>query len=166
MHQARRSSPLFALGVFIACVLAGVGLFFIPAFIIRPFRYQAPRSLGLAMSIAQHSPSWTLAAAAAALLLTLFLWRRSSLWQRVVLALGIVLVAGAATMARIDYFEWMFHPVASPGFTAASDSKLGDSEMVMAVRLGSENRAYPIREMAYHHVVNDTVAATPIVVTY
>ena len=39
-------------------------------------------------------------------------------------------------------------------------------QMVMAVRFGSDARAYPIRAMAYHHLVNDVLAGTPIVVTY
>jgi hypothetical protein len=38
--------------------------------------------------------------------------------------------------------------------------------MVMAVKFGADTRAYPIVEMAYHHVLNDTVGGVPIVVTY
>ena len=38
--------------------------------------------------------------------------------------------------------------------------------MIMAVRFGSDARAYPISEMAYHHVFNDLVAGVRIVVTY
>jgi hypothetical protein len=38
--------------------------------------------------------------------------------------------------------------------------------MVMAVRLGGESRAYPVRAMAYHHVLNDVVAHEPVVATY
>jgi hypothetical protein len=38
--------------------------------------------------------------------------------------------------------------------------------MVIAVRFGTDTRAYPIREMAYHHVVNDVVDGVPIAVTY
>ncbi len=33
-------------------------------------------------------------------------------------------------------------------------------DMVLAVQINSESRAYPIREMAYHHVVNDTVSGS------
>ena len=36
----------------------------------------------------------------------------------------------------------------------------------IAVTLGGESRAYPIREMGYHHVVNDRLHGLPIVVTY
>ena len=39
--------------------------------------------------------------------------------------------------------------------------------MVLAVRLSGERpMPYPIREMAYHHVVNDVVGREPIVATY
>jgi hypothetical protein len=38
--------------------------------------------------------------------------------------------------------------------------------MVMAVRIGREARAYPIVQMAYHHILNDTVGEVPIAVTY
>jgi uncharacterized protein DUF3179 len=38
--------------------------------------------------------------------------------------------------------------------------------MVMAVRIRREERAYPIVQMAYHHILNDTVGEVPIVVTY
>ncbi len=38
--------------------------------------------------------------------------------------------------------------------------------MVMAVHLGGEARAYPIRIVSYHHIVNDVVGGLPIVATY
>ncbi len=60
----------------------------------------------------------------------------------------------------------MFHPIAAPGFETEAQSKLDAGEMIMAVRLGSDARAYPISEMAYHHILNDVVNAVPIAVTY
>jgi len=78
----------------------------------------------------------------------------------------MVVVVFSTVMARINYFEWMFHPVDSPQFEAETRSKLDSAEMIMAVRFGSDARAYPIREMAYHHVVNDMVGTVPVAVTY
>ena len=78
----------------------------------------------------------------------------------------MVLVAISTVMARVNYFEWMFHPVRSPQFQAETQSKLDAAEMIMAVRLGNDARAYPISEMAYHHIVNDTVGTVPVAVTY
>src|SRR5438270_2786308 len=125
MHQVRGVSGK-ELSAFAVCVLLGVALFLVPALIIQPFRYQSPASLKVAMTVAQHSPLWTLVAAIAALALAFLLWRRSTARQRTIVVAGMVLVSGAATMSRIDYFEWMFHPVPSPGFTAAGESKMAD----------------------------------------
>jgi len=38
--------------------------------------------------------------------------------------------------------------------------------MVMAIRFGGDARAYPISQMAYHHVLNDVVGDVPVAVTY
>jgi hypothetical protein len=69
-------------------------------------------------------------------------------------------------MSRLNYFEWMFHPIDSTQFLQQAAAKLDPKEMIMAVRFGNDARAYPISQMAYHHVLNDTVAGVPITVTY
>ena len=146
--------------------LAAVGLFLIPAFIIRPFRYQAPRALLVAMALRQRAPLGTLIAGFACFVLAFALWRTAGRWSRALIVLALLLVSFSAVMARQNYFEWMFHPIAGPQFLAQSESKLDPKEMIMAVRLASEARAYPISEMAYHHVLNDVVGGVPIAVTY
>jgi hypothetical protein len=151
---------------FVLLVAASFSLFFIPAFIIRPVRFQSPRGLILAIALRQHAPLWTIVFTVAALVSAIALWPRISIWKRVPLVLGLCLACGAAVMSRIDYFEWMFHPVPTLGFESADRTKLDSSEMVIAVRFGTDARAYPIREMAYHHVVNDVVDGVPIAVTY
>ena len=40
------------------------------------------------------------------------------------------------------------------------------NDRVMTVEVGNESVAYPIRLMAYHHLVQDTVGGTPLVATY
>jgi hypothetical protein len=152
--------------VFVLSVCIGLFLFLAPAVIIRPFRFQSARALNFAMAVRQQAPIWSLAMAMGSVILAVILWRRVSLSKRVLLGTGICLVAASAVMSRVDYFEWMFHPVRVPGFEAADHTKLDSSEMVMAVRFGSDARAYPIRAMAYHHVVNDVVGGVPIAVTY
>jgi hypothetical protein len=143
-----------------------IGLFFIPAFIIRPFTYQAPRVLYVAMALRQRAPIGTLIASLVCLVLALVLWKTSRLWRKALIAGVMLLVAFSAAMSRLNYFEWMFHPIDSAQFLGQSESKLDSKEMIMAVRFSSDARAYPISQMAYHHVLNDTVAGTPIVVTY
>ncbi len=164
-HARRPLSPQLSIAFFI-CALTAIGLFFIPAFIIRPFRHQDPRALSLAMALRQRAPLGTLLAAFVCFLLAFAFWRSSSRLRRSFLVLTLLVVTFSAVMARLNYFEWMFHPIAGPQFLAQSQSKLDPKEMIMAVHLGTDARAYPISQMAYHHVFNDVVAGVPIAVTY
>jgi hypothetical protein len=152
--------------LFSLCAVAAIGLFFIPAFIIRPFRHQAPRALLLAMALRQRAPLVTLIAGLACFLFAFMLWRTASRWRKSLLVLTLLLVAFSAVMARLNYFEWMFHPIDGAQFLAQSESKLDPKEIILAVRVGSDARAYPISQMAYHHILNDEVAGVPIAVTY
>jgi hypothetical protein len=47
-----------------------------------------------------------------------------------------------------------------------SEAKLDGDEQVIAVKIGDAARAYPIRSMSYHHVVNDTLGGVPLAATY
>jgi hypothetical protein len=164
--QSNRRTSRWIWILFSFCALAAIGLVFIPAFIIRPFRYQAPRALLVAMALHQRAPLGTAIAGVACFFLAFALWRTAGRWGRALIALTLLLVSFSAVMARQNYFEWMFHPIAGPQFLAQSESKLDPKETIMAVRFGSEARAYPVSEMAYHHVLNDVVGGVPIAVTY
>src|SRR5260370_10763178 len=143
-----------------------LSLFVIPAFVIRPFRHQSDSGLGLAIEVKGSAPVLTAVALVGGLGMGARLWRSSSGVLRTGIVVALVLSAAAAVMVRQNYFEWMFHPITAAGFVSAGDAHLSDKEMVMAVRIGREARAYPIVQMAYHHILNDTVANEPIVVTY
>lgn len=71
-----------------------------------------------------------------------------------------------ALLCRVNVYEKMFHPLDRPSFEPALTSKLGATERVIAVKVNGEARAYPIRIVSYHHIVNDFVAGIPIVATY
>ena len=152
--------------IFIIAAIVGIALFFIPAFIIRPFAYQSESGLALAMGLRQRAPVGTLIAAIICLVLASVLWRSGRLWQKIAVSVAVVLVVFSAVMARLNYFEWMFHPVDAAQFEAESASKLESGEMILAVQYDDDARAYPIREMAYHHILNDVVHGVPITVTY
>ncbi len=165
-QEANHRGARWIWALFSLCAVAAIALFFVPAFIIRPFRYQDPRALWLAMALRQHAPLGTLIAGLACFFLAFALWRPAGLWQRTLLVLTLLVVTFSGVMARQNYFEWMFHPIAGARFVAQSESKLDAKEMIMAVRFGEDAHAYPISQMAYHHVLNDVVAGVPIAVTY
>ena len=160
-----RTSPWIS-SAFSLCVVIALGLFFIPAFIIRPFRHQAPHALVLAMALRQRAPLGTLIAGLTCLVFASALWRTVGRRRKSLLVLTLLVVTVSAVMSRLNYFEWMFHAIAGAQFVDQSASKLDPKEMILAVRLGDDARAYPISQMAYHHVLNDLVAGVPIAVTY
>lgn len=68
---------------------------------------------------------------------------------------------------RQNHFEWMFAPLDAVGYTAVAEARfLTDVEMVMGVQVGTDAVAFPIRQLAYHHLVNTEVADEPVVATY
>ncbi len=163
MKQAENRWLWLLLGLL---ALFSLSLFFIPAVVIRPFHHQSEKALRLAIAVKRIAPAFTVAALVAALALGWHLWRGSSkLWRAGIVA-ALVLSAVSAVMVRQNYFEWMFNPIKAAGFVSPGDAHLGDKEMVMVVQIGEESRAYPIVQMAYHHILNDTVAGVPIAVTY
>ena len=152
--------------IFLISASVAIGLFFIPAFIIRPFTHQTASGLALAMAIRDRAPRGTLIAGIICLMLAAVLWGASGRWRKIAIVLVMIPVAFSAVMSRLNYFEWMFHPVDSPQFESEAASKLGNGEMILALRFGHDARAYPIRAMAYHHILNDVVEGVPVAVTY
>ena len=145
-----------------------IALFFAiyPLYVIRPFRHQGARELAAALVIARWAPWATLLCAAAAVFHLSRLWRQSSRLAQTGLLFAAVLAILSAVFARVNIYERMFHPNLSPHFVASAQAGIDDVDMVMSVRINSEARAYPIREMGYHHIVNDIAGGAPIVATY
>ncbi|WP_419910471.1 DUF3179 domain-containing protein [Hoeflea sp.] len=55
----------------------------------------------------------------------------------------------------------------SPSFVAVSDVEdLVDREPVMGLEINGDARAYPLRILMWHEIVNDTVGDMPVTVTY
>ena len=53
-----------------------------------------------------------------------------------------------------------------PRFVAAADAALADGDRVLGLERGGVVRAYPIRILNWHEVVNDRIGDEPVVVTY
>jgi len=153
--------------VLLACLAVGLFCVAYPIYVIRPFRHQGARELAVALVVTRFRPAITVIAAIAAVLAVAGYWRvKARRWKRVLTAVGAVLAVVLAVLARVNVYELMFHPLVHPSFTAAADVKLDGVEKVVAVRVGGEARAYPVRSMSYHHVVNDVVGGAAIVATY
>jgi hypothetical protein len=159
-----KTGYFFALASLFAAVSAAC--IAIPMFVIRPFRPQGARELEIALAVRHAGPWISGLCAAVVLLVVVRAWKTTKIGARVAM-IGLLLVAFAgAILTHVNIFEKMFHPYGSPSFESAAEAPVDSDDKVLAVKVGSQARAYPIRTMGYHHIVNDTVGGTPIAVTY
>jgi hypothetical protein len=136
-------------------------------YVIRPFRAQGARELAAALVVSRFRPLITLGSAIAALVAAVGYCRaQANRWRRALAVAGAGFVCLLAFLARVNVYELMFHPVDHPAFAAASDVKLDKDDKLIVVKVGGSARAYPIRTMGYHHIVNDVVGGTALVATY
>ena len=153
-----------ALLIAFACALSACALFLVPAWIIQPFQAQDQQQLAMALTLRRVAPLATVLLLLIGLVSAIYLRPRG--WRAALTGLCLVLVGVATAAVRVNYFEWMFHPNPAPMFVAVRDAGVDADDMVMVARVGRQARAYPVRIMAYHHLVNDTVGGVPIVPTY
>ena len=148
--------------------LVAAAMVLVPAYLIRPFASQTETAVSLSYALRRWSPLVTGAIAAIVLVLAIGLWRRAgSRWRQVAVVPPVLLVLAAAWLARQRYFEWMFAPLPNAQYVRAGDAAwVGAKDMVLTVAVGGDAVAYPVRQLAYHHLVQDVVGRVPIVATY
>ncbi len=160
----RRLSPALWLG---CCLMLALAALVYPMYVIRPFRYQGPRELSVALAVLRIRPWLEIFLIALACALELWSWRTYRRLGSKILATALaLLVLLCGILSRVNIYERMFHPLERAAFALASQSKLDGAEMVIAVNIRGMARAYPIRSMSYHHIVNDVIGGVPIVATY
>lgn len=166
MEQERRTTLPYS-ALLIAAFSTALLFLAYPMYVIRPFRYQGPRELALALQVIQIRPLVEILCVAAALVALLLYWpRQTRRRRRIFAATGTLLTCAFAALSRVNVYELMFHPDSAPAFANVRRAKIDSDDMVLAVKIGASARAYPIRSIAYHHIINDTVGGQPIVATY
>ena len=100
---------------------------------------------------------------ALAILVARWLWRERT-WRGLAL---LAVTLSCVVLSRINLLEWVF-PAARGAETAsiAAFHDIRDEDMVIGVALEGLSRAYPVRYLAYHHMLNDQVGATALLPTY
>jgi uncharacterized protein DUF3179 len=166
MAMVSRKSTVPLLVSFLLAI-ASLACMVYPLYVIRPFRHQGARELAAALFVKQVGPVASIVFGLLGMAMVWFVWSNSRKWlpRATAVVLALLGIAGAY-LARVNVYELMFHPIDSPRFDSAEKVKIASDDMVIAVKVKDERRAYPIREMAYHHVVNDTLAGEPIAATY
>ena len=153
--------------VFLGCLALSLFCVVYPVYVIRPFRAQGAQELVAALIVLRFRIAATLISCAAAVAALVLYWRaQPRRWRRAFATVGTAFVCVLAALARVNIYELMFHPDDRPTFAAASRTKLDKDEKVIAVKMGGAGRAYPIRNISYHHVINDVLDKVAIVATY
>ena len=150
-----------------ACLVLALAALIYPVYVIRPFRHQGVHELAAGLFVLRFRPYVDVLLVLIALVSLVSYWRvQRRVLRRILAVAATILVCVAAWLSRINIYELMFHPMGRPSFSAASQSTLNGAEMVLTVNIGGQARAYPIRIISYHHIVNDTLNGVPIVATY
>ena len=68
----------------------------------------------------------------------------------------------------VKVFPWkdMIAPIYEPEFVAGGLADLEPGEIVMAVEINGESKAYPVGVLAFREMVNDVVGGVPILVSW
>jgi len=140
----------------------------LPASLIQPFKAQTAFGVALSYELRSRAAMVTLAGSLLLLGLLVRLARHATRWwQWPPLVLLAAVGALATWFARQNHFEWMFNPLPDPTYApAALVDFVDDRDMVVAVEIGGDAVAWPVRQMAYHHIVEDKVGGVPVVSTY
>ncbi len=140
----------------------------IPVWLIQPFAAQTETKLQISLLLKSWSLFLTLLAVLIAIALSVYIWITSRRWfGKALLVAPVAVVLICTWFARQNHFEWMFNPLAQTAFARAGEVDfVADDDMVLAVKINGEAVAYPVRQMAYHHIAQDVVGGTPITATY
>lgn len=148
-------------------VAIAVAVVAIPVFVIMPFKAQTASGVEWSYWLRRLSPWVTVISVVLFLALCVRLWRSARWWSRLAMFVLFAPLAVVTWFARQNHFEWMFNPLPNAAYASVADTSfVPDSDMVMAIEFNGEAVAYPVRQMAYHHVVNDVVGGKPITATY
>ena len=154
-----------AIGLLPLAILAAAAL---PLLIDQPFVAQTPATLAAVYLLRRTVPALSVVGALALVVLTARVWRVSPRpLARAGLVIALAVSAGGVWVAVQNPFEWKFNPLPGPRYAPIRDAAFVDpSDLVLALTVNGDAAAFPIRQMAYHHLVNDTVGGVPAVVTY
>jgi hypothetical protein len=154
--------------ILVAIVIVTAAIVAIPVWLIQPFAPQTARGVAISYCLRSWSPSVTVIFTLAAIASAVFIWKRSRRWySKIPLILPLFLIFVFTWFARQNHFEWMFNPLHQVKFASVAETDfVKDDEMVLAVKINGDAVAFPVLQMAYHHVAQDVVGGTPITATY
>lgn len=88
---------------------------------------------------------------------------QKKLWPAITMAICLFVIYNFNFKMTADH---MFLEPTNLIFKTKTENQLGDSSLVLSVKIANEVKAYPIQFIAYHHKMQDTIGSQPVLVTY
>jgi hypothetical protein len=148
------------MSLLLGLTILNVALILAPLLVALPPVRQTPAMLAAARAAGKLARPFSVALA---LILAVQLWRMPSASALAMLLVAIL----CAVLSRVSVMEMIF-----AGARAAETPAIGefhdidDADMVIGVVLDGQSRAYPVRFLAYHHMVNDRLGRAALLPTY
>ena len=144
----------------IVLTILDVALIIAPAVVALPPVNQTPAMLAAAHLAQILAPIASVLLAAMA---AIVVWRRRTWSAAVLLAVALICLG----LSRVNLLERVFAPARDAQTVEISGfHDIRDTDMVIGVVIGGQSRAYPVRYLAYHHMLNDQLGSTALLPTY
>jgi hypothetical protein len=144
----------------VALAILIVALIIAPLIIALPPVNQTPAMLATAHLAQALAPFLSVAMA---ILAAVQLWRERTWRAGVLLTVALIF----STLSRMNLLERVFAPARDVMIiNAGAFHDIRDTDMVIGVVTGGRSRAYPVRYLAYHHMLNDKLGSFALLPTY
>jgi hypothetical protein len=93
-------------------------------------------------------------------------WRAAG-WRRIAGVAGLVIAAAVTYMTNVKMSaDHIFIAPESVAMRPVSANVVAPARLIVGVVVNDEARAYPVQFIGYHHQVRDSVAGTPVLVSF
>src|SRR5262249_24348287 len=128
--------------------------------ILRPFVHHTPWLIALVQTLRAIGPITTAVSLGIAVVV-LISGRLKWSW------LLLIPLAAGAFMAPVHSFYWVFAPSCDVEIVPiATLPEIAPTDMAIGVSVDWRSRAYPVRLLAYHHMLNDQLGSSALLPTY
>ena len=139
-----------------------------PWWLMNPARAQTPSDIDLAFALrGGWNTVFSFTAFATGGLLCLRRWLTGRGLEKLAAVLSLFLIGLCAAVANINMIGEMFQPIFAKEFVPASEVDfLAAEDLLLVYEQSSPPRAYPLRLLGYHHLVEDEAGGRRLLATY
>ena len=140
----------------------------LPWWLMNPARPQTQSDIELAFALrGGWNTVFSFTAFAGGAMLCLRRWLVGRGLEKLVAVFTLFLIGLCAAVANINLIGEVFQPIFTKGFVKPEEVKfLTSDDLLLVYSAGEETRAYPLRLLGYHHLVEDELAGTRLLATY